>query len=136
MTTTKGKNFNPPSLSAEEVLLFINRDYGIDGKIELLSSYADQNFLIKTSERKKYVFKISNHSDEIDFWKHKTSHLSSSEKMASIARRFTLTNRARISSKSKVLPVRYLIADFYLFSKVIFMVKLKIFRNRFLEIWD
>jgi len=67
MTSKNIIKYNPPNISVDEALFFLNRDYGIDGKISLLSSYADQNFLVESTDRKKFIFKISNPADDFDF---------------------------------------------------------------------
>lgn len=58
-----------PGFKLHEVLNIINEQYNLQGEIQLLDSYIDQNFLLETSEKEKFVFKIANRTDSLDFLK-------------------------------------------------------------------
>jgi len=54
-----------PKFDVQSVEQFIFENYGIQGEISLLSSERDQNFKI-TTDRQKFIFKISNPNDGLE----------------------------------------------------------------------
>ena len=52
-----------PHISEKEIFEFIRDLYKIDGKVKLLNSYIDQNFLITSTTGEKFVFKVTNSAE-------------------------------------------------------------------------
>ncbi|MGB5625878.1 MAG: aminotransferase class III-fold pyridoxal phosphate-dependent enzyme, partial [Woeseiaceae bacterium] len=56
---------NPPAHPAEEIRGFAARYYSLEGDFRQLQSERDQNFLVKTKDDARFVFKVAN-ADESD----------------------------------------------------------------------
>jgi len=54
-----------PNLPAEEVRALTRRLYGIDGSVQSLAGERDQNCLVETADRRRFVLKISNPSEPV-----------------------------------------------------------------------
>jgi len=54
---------HPPSISAQEAIDFIQKNYGFDCKVKLLVSDIGQNYLVTTQDKRQFIFKISNPSE-------------------------------------------------------------------------
>lgn len=54
------------SFSINEISKQVSRLYGMEGKIDILPGYSNQNFLLKTGSGEKFVIKIANPKDPSD----------------------------------------------------------------------
>ncbi len=49
-----------PSFSMNEILVFLQKHYQLNGQLKALPGYCDQNLVLSTDEGKKYIVKIAN----------------------------------------------------------------------------
>lgn len=68
-----------PEFSESEALEFVQKLYGLQGKACALPSERDQNFLVETTDGRRYVFKLANSNESrqtLDFQNHLMTRLS------------------------------------------------------------